>query len=367
MSLEAIIKHTIRERGAMTIAEYMSLCLSHPVYGYYIKQDPFGVSGDFMTAPEISQTFGELVGLWCADVWSQMGEGAVALVELGAGRGTLMADALRATRRVPGFLEAAAVSLIEVGAPLIADQKETLAAWAEMIAWRTRLADVPPAPTIVIGNEILDVCPVQQLEIAGGEALPRGVGLAGDRLDYTRLPSAGQTGVGSRLPAHATLRDGDICEVQDWPALDVWPRDRSLPWSALFIDYGHFDPSRADGEVVAGDTLQAVRNHSYEHPLTSPGEADLTCHVDFDGLRSHIRAEAPAGRSLLAVDGPVTQGEFLGRLGIMERASRLMSANPDKAHAIEAGVARLMAVPGMGDRFKAIGIRTVDLPPLPGF
>ncbi len=357
------LKERISQSGPMTVAQYMDACLNDPEHGYYRTQTAIGATGDFVTAPEISQVFGELIGLWSAVVWQQMGSPArFNLVELGPGRGTMMADALRAVRRVPGFLDAVGVSLIEVSAPLIADQRRTLEAWAEKIAWRTSLADLPPAPTIVIGNEFLDTFPVEQFERSDAGVVPRRIGLLDGRLVFVRLPDDDAT------PDKAAPADGAVVEAHDWSGLEALrASERPTPWTALFIDYGYFDATRHHDHLVTGDTLQAVRGHAPEHPLTSPGEADLTCHVNFNGLKGYIEAELSSEAAPLIVDGPITQGEFLGRLGIVERASRLMSANPDKAHAIEAGVARLMAVPGMGNRFKAIGIRSADLPPLPGF
>jgi SAM-dependent MidA family methyltransferase len=328
----------IRREGPMPVAEYVRACLQDPVHGYYRSRPAIGAAGDFTTAPEISQIFGELIGLWCVVAWQQMGSPRpVHLVELGPGRGTLMRDALRAARVVPAFLDAVQVTLMEPNATLRLVQQATLAASTVPLGWRTELgpADLAGAPVLFIANEYLDVLAPSQLVMQGGAWTQRMV----------TLDAAG----------HLVFADhGEVRERwTDWGALRG-PLTSAEPVAGLMLDYGH-------ERSAPGDTLQAVRDHAYEHPLTSPGEADLTCQVDFEQLGAFL-----AGLPGIAVDGPVTQTEFLGRLGILERASLLMAANPRQAAAIEASVARLMAPNGMGGRFKAIGVRSAPLPPLPG-
>jgi SAM-dependent MidA family methyltransferase len=337
----------------------MRACLHDPEHGYYRSRPAIGATGDFVTAPEISQVFGELIGLWCVVVWRQMGAPAVLhLVELGPGRGGLLCDALRAARLVPAFLGAARVHLVETNCALRAVQAKTLAHAAPV--WHDTLETVPPGPAIILGNEFLDTLEVEQIVVRGDRLRRRGVGVdAHGRLTFVDLPGdvheavpwAADRPEGSRAPPTC----GDLIEVQrfDWLA-GLAARLARDATATLLLDYGH-------SGFMPGDTLQAVRGHRIEHPLTSPGEADLSVQVQFWRLRA--AAEGLAGA---AVDGPVTQARFLGRLGIAERASRLMAANPDRAGEIEAGVARLMAPAGMGSRFKAIGIRSASLPPLPG-
>ncbi len=329
------LKARIRRDGAITIAQYMQACLQDPEHGYYIKQPAVGHAGDFITAPEISQVFGELIGLWSAVVWQQMGSPSrVNLVELGPGRGTLMRDALRAASKMPPFLDALEVHLVESNAFLQRRQREVLAATTRPVISHTSMEVVPPGAAIVIANEFLDTFPAAQ-RFEGGE---RRVTLdVDDRLVFDPTERA-------------------FNERQDFaPLVDhLASRAMSAPLAALFIDYGHLQSS-------AGETLQATRSHAPEHPLCSPGEADLTVHVDFAAFGAALV------RCGLAVDGPTTQGEFLGRLGIVERASRLMSANAGKAGEIELGIARLIAPQGMGSRFKAIGVRSTGLCGLPGF
>jgi SAM-dependent MidA family methyltransferase len=325
----------ITASGPLTVAQYMDLCLNDAEHGYYRTQRVLGRTGDFITAPEITQVFGELIGLWVAVAWQQMGSPSrVNLIELGAGRGTLLADALRAARLVPGFRDAVAVHILDRNPALIAAQQATLAQSGVPIFWHMTLDALPAdAAGIWIGNEFLDTLPVAQQTAAGA----RQVGVDADgQLQF----------VGSD--------DVVVGETQDVSALfSAITARAAMPLAALFLDYGFAGAATAD-------TLQAVRAHRYEHVLTAPGEADLSCHVAFDAVA------AAAGAAGFAVDGPTTQAEFLGRLGIMERASRLMAANPAKANAIEIGVARLMQPSGMGTRFLALAIRSPALPPLPG-
>lgn len=366
------LKQRIRREGPIGVAEYMRACLGDSEHGYYVTRPAIGAKGDFVTAPEISQVFGELVGLWCAVVWQQMGAPArFALIELGPGRGTLMRDALRAARVVPGFLDASQVRLVEINPTLRAQQHSALRdspGLASPPRWYENVEqigvdepDVHALPTIVIGNEFLDTFAPSQIVRRGDGWTWRTIALdEADHLVFSdsreTMPTDAHPSLGEYLDrCFPQAREGDIASLT---AFGYVPRvllaGRTV--AALFIDYGSTEP-------IGADTLQAVRNHAYEHPLTSPGEADLTVQVDFAEL---VRATESADCGL-AIDGPVTQAEFLGALGIMERASRLMAANPSRAGEIEAGIARLMAVPGMGSRFKAIGVRSCGLPPLPGF
>ena len=344
----------IRSEGPIAVAEYMRACLLDGEHGYYRSKAGIGAGGDFTTAPEISQVFGELIGLWCAVSWQQMGApGRVNLVEIGPGRGTLMRDMLRAARRVPGFLDAAAVHLVEPSPPLRHEQGLALAGAGPPPVWHEHLTGVPPAPSIVVANELIDALPVEQYVRQRVGWRRRAVGLdATGRLAFT-VDAAGPLYFPRCAPADA--RPGDIVERR--MTLDLAFGLSRLaaagPVAALLVDYGHV------GAAVS-DTLQAIRAHRWEHPLTSPGEADLSAQVEFASVAD------TASSFGLAVDGPATQAELLGALGIMERASRLMAANPARAAAIEAGVARLMSPSGMGTRFKAIGLRSPRLPPLPG-
>jgi len=353
------LKDRIRRDGPITVAEYMQACLHDPEHGYYRTRAAIGAAGDFITAPEISQVFGELIGLWCAVVWQQMGSPAkVNLVELGPGRGTLMRDALRAAKSVPEFLEAARLHLVETNDALRELQQQAIKMPADRHdSFMTLAAD----PTILVANEFLDTFPVNQLEFDERHFFLRGVGLdTNERLQFMRIgkPLLFASDLHTQWPEY---HPGCIGENQDFRFMFELRRAlKTAACAMLFVDYGH------TAEKV-GDTLQAVRKHRAEHPLASPGEADLTAQVDFEDFGSYASSELDASVPALAIDGPVTQAEFLGRLGIVERASRLMAANPAKAAEIEADIARLMAPNGMGTRFKAIGVHTAGLPTLPGF
>ncbi|MFN3746277.1 MAG: class I SAM-dependent methyltransferase [Hyphomicrobiaceae bacterium] len=345
----------IARDGPISVRDYMDACLNDPEHGYYRTRRAIGAKEDFVTAPEISQVFGELIGLWAAVVWQQMGSPArLSLIELGPGRGTLIADALRAAQKVPAFLSAAEVVLVEPNGALKAIQRTALSGVDLPLRWVRSLADVADdaaRATILIANEVLDVLPITQLQRMERGWVERGVGVgdAGHLLFGT---------IGDAVPppqGAADAQPGEIIERRDTSEIAAHLRRlaASGPLAALFIDYGYEGPA-------VGDTLQAVRGQRYEDPLASPGVADLTAHVDFAAFAADVRAEG------LAVDGPVAQAAFLGALGIVERTSRLMAANPGAAPALEAATARLAAPTGMGTLFKAIGVRSPTLPPLPG-
>jgi len=347
------LKARIRRDGPITVADYMRACLQDPEHGYYVKQPAIGRAGDFITAPEISQVFGELIGLWCGIVWQQMGAPeAVGLVELGPGRGTLMHDALRAARLVPGFREASSVHLVETNQHLEALQRATLGDAGRPPIWHRAPDTIPAGPILVVANEFLDTFAVVQEVLQADVWCPRVVGVD----DQNRLVFQALGGEGLESERVPSAEKAIIRERQSFVSVveDLAGRAGDAPVAALFVDYGHV-------KTAPGETLQAVRHHVAEHPLCSPGEADLTAQVDFAAFQRQCEEVG------LAVDGPLAQGEFLGRLGIVERASRLMSANPSKAHEIEMGVARLIAPQGMGSRFKAVGVRSQSLPVLPGF
>lgn len=355
--LAAKLAAHIKQEGPLRVAEFMDACLHDPEHGYYRKSAAIGRTGDFITAPEISQIFGELIGLWCAVVWQQMGApSSLRLVELGPGRGTLMRDALRAGRADPAFRAALDVQLVESNAPLAEVQRATLAAADVPVRWSSDLdAKTGSAPAIVIANEFLDTLPVAQWVYRGSQWHARCVGLddAGRFFFTTGGPDPGLQVPPSIMPP---FRAGDILESRT-PAVAAWAAKLAAlgaPVAALFVDYGHPVPS-------LGDTLQAVVAHHYDDPLRAPGEADLTAQVDFPAVATEM------GRHGLICDGPIPQAQFLAALGIVERASRLMAANPRRAAEIETAVARLIAPGGMGTRFWALGVRSEGVDPLPGF
>jgi SAM-dependent MidA family methyltransferase len=343
-----VVREHVRRHGPLPVDRYMQLCLQHPEHGYWRRAQTIGAQGDFVTAPEISQVFGELIGLWCAAAWESMRRPRpVRLVELGPGRGTLMRDALRAAGVVPQLAEALDVHLVEASPALRQAQRRQLAASRQRASWHDRVREVPPGAAIVVGNEFLDALPIRQLVRAGDGWRERVVEAAPDGgLRFAPGPPAADA------PAGGAAAAGTVCELREGEeALLAELAARGPPLAALLIDYGPGEPAR-------GDTLQAVRRHGYADPLAAPGEADLTAHVQFAGLADKARA---AG---FAVDGPMPQAEFLGRLGLAERTARLMAANPRRAGEIEAGAQRLVSPTGMGALFKAMALRSPGLPPL---
>jgi SAM-dependent MidA family methyltransferase len=359
-SLEAEIRRRIELAGPMPVGQYMSLCLSHPEHGYYMTRDPLGRAGDFTTAPEISQIFGELIGLWAATVWRAMGAPAnLLLVELGPGRGTLMRDALRAAQIVPDFHAALALHLVEVSPVLARIQRQTLSGLGVPVAWHQSLQEVPDGQLIVIANEFFDALPVHQAIRQNNGWYQRMVEI--DQVGNLAFTVADDPTAHFNLPVPPSMRDAPVGELYEWRndliALELGRRIARNGGAALVIDYGHV-------ESAPGETLQAVAEHSYANPLVAPGVVDLSAHVDFQAL-------ANAAESMGAcAHGPLTQGEFLHRLGIEARARALkVNATQDQAMAIDAAVARLtdMSRTGMGEMFKVIGFADPNLKFLPGF
>jgi SAM-dependent MidA family methyltransferase len=352
--LDELIRARIAREGAISVYEYMALCLGHPEHGYYRRREAIGGLGDFITAPEISQVFGELIGLWCAVIGNAIAPSEpLRLIELGPGRGTLMADALRALKTVTGLADRLCVHLVEPSPALAAIQRNMLATAQASPSWAASLADVPAGPAILIANEVIDALPVRQLVRTGGAWHERLIGLMpDDRLAFlvAERPAEGTPA----LPA----ADGSVLEVRpdaEHLFAEIGQRASVHPTVALLIDYGH-------ERTATGDSLQAVRRHQAADPLSGAGQADLTAQVDFEALALLAR------RYGLDVDGPIPQAVFLGELGIVERAGRLMgSASADQALSIESGVLRLIDPGGMGSRFKVLALRSAGVGRLPGF
>ncbi len=353
----------IAEDGPMSVERFMTLAAMHPEHGYYRTRVPIGAQGDFTTAPEIHQMFGELIGLWAAEVWRAMGEPAVVrLVELGPGRGTLMADFLRAARVAPGFRKALDVHLVEMSEPLAAEQHRALQTAGVPIAWHESVESLPSGPTLIIANEFFDALPVRQYVRVPAGWCERLVGLNADGALCFGLAPAPQSGLTASADPEATPAVGAIVEIglvgqrlMGRLAGHIAAERGAL----LVIDYGH-------AETKPGATLQAMKDHRPTDPLDEPGEADLTAHVDFAAL---ARAATAAGA---CVHGPVTQGTFLGRLGLFERAQALKrKANAAQSVAIDAAVGRL-AVPGSGaglsmaEHFKVLAVSSPGLGMPPG-
>jgi len=358
--LDVEIRARIAQTGPMRVAEFMATCLYDPQHGYYGHRSPFGAAGDFVTAPEISQMFGELVGLWAADVWQSMGKpDPVALIELGPGRGTMMADALRAARAVPDFRRAVRVHLIETSLDLQARQRATLSTVDDVpVYWHTTIEDVPDAASIIVANEFFDALPVRQAERRPTGWHERMVAVDASGALTLTIAHDPLPNLGPKLPPAAVrARFGEIFEWRPAKFAIEIARRAAAGGAALIIDYGHV-------KSATGDTFQAVRCHRHASPLTSPGLTDLTAHVDFEALG---KAAQEAGAR---VHGPVEQGTWLKRLGIEARAAALLANATESQRAdIAAALQRLTGTgPNqMGSLFKAIAFSTTAIAHLPGF
>ena len=348
-----LIRAQIALTGPITLADYMALCLTHPQHGYYMHADPLGAAGDFTTAPEISQMFGEMLGLCLAQAWLDQGRPApFTLAELGPGRGTLMADALRAAGSVPGFAAAARVVLVEASPALRARQAEILADTAP--DWADSAADLPEAPLLLLANEFFDALPIRQFVRDGDAWRERRIATDGDGLGFALAHPQAVPALDARL---ADTRDGEMVEHCPQAALvvaEIAGRIARHGGAALIVDYGDA-PSR-------GDTFQAVADHAYADPLTEPGLADLTAHVDFAAL-------AAAARAAGAAVTPMTrQGVLLERLGITARAEALAQRLSGAALSEHVAAHRRLTHPEeMGSLFKAIGISPKGSPAPAGF
>jgi SAM-dependent MidA family methyltransferase len=353
------IVRLIEANGPLSVADYMALCLYDPDSGYYMTREPFGVSGDFTTAPEISQMFGELVAIWLFSTWHTLGAPSpVTLAEIGPGRGTMMKDMLRTLGRIdPGFPGKARIAMVETSPRLAAMQRATLGESASAIEWHGSIATLPPGPLLVVGNELFDAIPIRQYVKSGGRWCERAVGLdrtgklgfvaAAGSLDPALLPpdaaSAGEGAIAETAPARTALMDA------------IAERLTADGGVGLFIDYGYLQPA-------LGDTLQALKAHAYVDPLAEPGRADLTAHVDFFSLAQTAKTHG--------LDAHLaTQGDFLLGTGLIERAGKL-GAKADAAtrRRLQDEAERLAGPDGMGMLFKVLAIasRGVPLPPFGG-
>ncbi len=343
--LETQLRDRIAAEGPISIADFMEAALGDPEHGYYRSRDPLGRTGDFITAPEISQVFGELIGLWAAVSWQQIGTPErVCLVECGPGRGTLMADALRAARTVPAFAAAVEIHLVETSPALRTAQRETLAAYGP--SWHEALETVPSGPAIVIANEFFDALPIRQYERTDSGWCERRVAADADGFTLSLAP-----GAPDMSPPSSAAEPGDVfetCTASGAIAEEIGRRVARDGGAALVIDYGH-------AETAYGDTLQAVKGHAYADPLSDPGEADLTAHVDFEALAAAFR------RGGAATFGPVTQGEFLVSLGAAERTEALARGQPpERAAMLRSATNRLIDSHQMGRLFKVLAVAGPD-------
>jgi NADH dehydrogenase [ubiquinone] 1 alpha subcomplex assembly factor 7 len=357
--LHAEIKRLIQSSGPMPVWRYMEMCLTHPEHGYYVSRDPLGREGDFTTAPEVSQMFGELLGLWAASVWKAIGSPSVLrLIELGPGRGTMMADALRALRVLPPLFQALSVHLVEINPVLREKQKAALQGFRN-VAWHDDFDDVPDGPAVIFANEYFDVLPIHQMIRRETGWHERAIDLDGDGNFVFGAAAEPVPRFEVLLPP--LVRAAPVGAVFEWrPDAEIMKlasRVRDQDGAALIVDYGHL---RSD----AGDTFQAIARHSFTDPLRDPGEADVTAHVDFEAL---ARAAEDLGAH---VHGPVPQGDFLRRLGIETRAAGLMAkASLEISEDIAGALKRLIGggQSGMGSMFKVVAISEPRLTDLAGF
>jgi len=356
--LQAEINKLIKSSGPMPVWRYMELCLMHPEHGYYVSRDPLGREGDFTTAPEVSQMFGELLGLWTASVWKAIGSPPMLhLVELGPGRGTMMADALRAVRVLPPLYQSINIHLVEINPVLREKQRATLSG-ARNITWHDSIDDVPEGPAVILANEYFDVLPIHQVVKRETGWHERVVKLDADGKLVFAAADDPMPRFEVLLPP--LVRAAPVGAVFEWrpdtEMMKIATRVRDQDGAALIVDYGHL---RSD----AGDTFQAIARHSFADPLKNPGQADVTAHVDFQALS---RAAEDVGAR---VHGPVTQGEFLKRLGIETRAVTLMGkASAEVSADISAALKRLTdsGRGGMGSMFKVLAVTEPNLTMLAG-
>src|SRR5882672_5710863 len=358
--LELEIRKRIKLAGPMPVRQFMTLCLTHPDYGYYTTRDPLGAGGDFITSPEISQVFGELIGLWAASAWHMMGQPEnVRLIELGPGRGTMLIDAMRAAQVVPAFRAAIVLHLVEVNPKLRERQQQALGTLDVPAIWHESFDEVPDGPAIILANEFFDALPINQaikqfngwyervIETDQDDNLVFGIADEVIPLFDQLVPMA--------------VREAPVGAIYEWRtdnlALGIGQRVTRQGGAALIIDYGH-------AKSGTGETLQAIGGHAFVNPLISPGEVDLTAHVDFEAIT--LAADSMGAR----IHGPVDQARLLSNLGIDKRAAALKAyASPEKAADIDTACQRLLGETrtGMGKLFKAIAITHPDLKTVPGF
>ena len=353
------LRRLIRDHGPIPVARYMALALAHPGAGYYARRDPLGAAGDFTTAPEVSQLFGELIGLALVQHWLDLGRPAkVAVAELGPGRGTLMADALRAAKVVPAFVEAATIHLVETSPAL--RERQAAALPGVPVRWHDEPAGLPhDRPLLLVANEFLDALPVRQFVRKSGRWRERLVAVDAEgafRFVAAPLVTPFPEAVGGIAD---DLADGTLLELG--PAREavveaIAARLAAQGGMALLIDYG------SDAPVMLGDTFRGVRHHAAADPLTAPGEVDLSAHVDVRAIA--LRAMGTGA----AAYGPIPQAEFLRRLGIGRRLEQLLGrATAEQRVALESGCARLTAAEAMGELFKVLALTQAGAPPPPGF
>ena len=356
MTLQSRIASLIAAQGPIGVAQYMTMALHDPQSGYYATRDPFGRSGDFITAPEISQMFGELLGLWLAQCWLEQGcPRRPVLMELGPGRGTLMADMLRSLKAVPDFLEELDVVLVEASPHLRGQQETLLKESGARLAWRNQFEAEAGRPLFLVANEFFDALPIRQYVKTPRGWCERMVTAKDGVLEFALAPAPVPSAL---IPlTRAGAPDGGVYETAPAAIALTEAIARHIAahgGAALLIDYG-YDLSGH------GETLQAVRGHAFTTLLGEPGEADLSAHVDFTALGDAGR------RGGAGVHGPIGQGALLIAMGIAGRAQNLAARNPAAAPDLTAALARLTEPAAMGTLFKALALLPGAAATAPGF
>jgi len=357
-TLSQFLRKQIERGGCLSVADFMQQALTHPELGYYTRKDPLGAQGDFITAPEISQVFGELIGLWLAEQWHVLGQPETTLAELGPGRGTLMKDILRATKNIAGFHDAISIHLVETSPVLQQKQQQTLASAHPRISWHKDISEIPAQPLLLVANEFFDALPIRQFIYEQGAWRERVIDLVNGKFMFVTAPMATPSPpfIQEKLPLLHPV-EGTTFEYSE-PAAEI---ARNIAehiaahgGAAIVIDYGY--------EGANGNTLQAVRSHKYHDVLADPGLADITAHVDF-GLLKYAAKNAGA-----STHGPVSQGVFLSALGAELRTAHLcQGANDEQKRALISGLERLTSPEQMGELFKVLAITSPNQPKPEGF
>lgn len=354
-ALLQIIRDKIESEGPISVADYMALALAHPEHGYYRKHNPLGARGDFITSPEISQIFGEMVGVWVGEVWRQLGKGPVSLVELGPGRGTLMADLLRATKKIPDFHDSITIHMIETSPVLAHEQYLTLRHEHPRIEWLDSVDALPETRTFFVANEFFDALPIRQYVITSEGMCERRIywDHKSESLQFVLAPPGLQLAKSGKVIAEGTVMEQ--CPAARSIMRAIATRIKAHQGAALFIDYGYLGDAHRD-------TLQAVKSHQFHPVLKDPGDADLTAHVDFTALMDMSRELG------VTTHGLENQGTFLMRMGAEIRAEMLMrNAAATQREQIMSALQRLISPQAMGDLFKVMAICSDAKIDVPGF
>lgn len=353
--LTPIIREKIAATGPISIADYMRLALVHPEHGYYIKRDPLGARGDFITAPEISQIFGEMIGLWCAQMWVQLGQGPISLVELGPGRGSLMGDLLRATKSSPEFHEAITIHMVETSPTLAHAQYMRLRDEHPRIEWLDSIDELPKNKMLLVANEFFDALPIKQFVMTAEGMREKRVAWNLDQNIFEFVlaePGLSLAKSGTSIPEGTVMEHSPASRsVMRKLATQIHEHGGA----GLIIDYGYLGEAHHD-------TLQALKSHLFHPVLSDPGEADITAHVDFTSLMDIAR---DAGNYVAPL---INQGEFLVTMGAQLRLEMLLrNASAEQRDTLITGLQRLISPQAMGELFKVMAFVSNPRAEIAGF